>query len=313
MRQIGIIATASYIPPTIQTNEEVCQNIMNLSPQWIIEKIGIKKRHIAKGEEPSEMAGKVATTLATDVFGGTYPIDLIIVCSFTQDYMLPPMSAKIHSMIGAQKDCQIIDINTNCTGLITGMIMAVERLQADHFFNCALVIGVEKLSSYVDKTDKFTAPFFSDGASGVLIGNTFGEGRYIDSFFCTDSSAYEDVRLKRGGLIEHNGKETWTQAITNLPYVMKKLLERQEMSFGDVDFFIFHQANKVLIDYIMDKNRILPYKTYTNVEEIGNTGAASIGIALDEAVQRGHIKSGMTVMMAGVGAGFNFGASLWKM
>lgn len=312
MRSIGIISTASYVPSFIQSNEEVCAHIEELSPQWIIEKTGIKKRHIAKGEEASDMAGAVAITLATDVFGGTYPIDLIIVCSSTQDYMLPPMSAKIHALIGASKDCQVIDVNTNCTGLITGMTMAVERLKNNHRMRYALVIGVELLSRYVNKIDKFTAPFFSDGASGVLIGDSRDDGEYIDSFFCTDSSAYEDVRLTRGGFIEHNGKATWTQAITNLPYVMKKLLARQNIMFGDVDFFIFHQANKVLIDYIMDKNHIMPYKTYTNVQEIGNTGAASVGIALDEAVSKKLIKPGMIVMMAGVGAGFNFGASLWK-
>jgi 3-oxoacyl-[acyl-carrier-protein] synthase-3 len=176
----------------------------------------------------------------------------------------------------------------------------------------ALVIGAEILSTFVDKTDKFTAPFFSDGASGVLLGRV-KECGLIGSAFCTDSSAYEDVRLKRGGMIEHNGKETWIQAVTNVPYILKKLVQQNDLALKDIDFFIFHQANKVLIEYIMDKHQIPREKTFTNVEEIGNTGAASIGIALDEAMKGGLIRKGELLILAGVGAGFNYGANLWKM
>jgi 3-oxoacyl-[acyl-carrier-protein] synthase-3 len=186
--------------------------------------------------------------------------------------------------------------------------MAVERMRGNKGIKYAMVIGTEVLSKYVDKTDKFTAPFFSDGASGVLLGRVPESFGLLASSFCTDSSVYEDVKLERGGFIYQNGKATWTQAITNLPYVMKGLT----LDFSMIDFFIFHQANKVLIDYIMDKHNIPHEKTYTNVEEIGNTGAASIGIALDQARQRGLLKHKALVMLAGVGAGFNFGANLWR-
>jgi len=312
MTGIGIIKTASYLPCNIQTNEDVCRYVKELTPEWIIEKTGIKQRHLANGEKPSVMAGVIANRLAYGDKGLNPEIGLIIVSSFSQDYMLPPMSARVHWSMGAHKNCQIIDINTNCTGLITGTTIAVERMRANPKIKYAIVIGVEVLSRWVDKTDKFTAPFFSDGASGVLLGRVKEGYGHLNSFFCTDSSAYEDVRLKRGGFIEHNGKETWTQAITNVPYVMKELCHSSKISIKDVDFFIFHQANKVMIDYIMDKHRIPHEKTYTNVEEIGNTGAASIGIALDEAYRKGLIKSGDLLMLAGVGAGFNFGANLWK-
>jgi len=312
MTGIGIIKTASYLPITIQSNEDVCRYVKELTPEWIIEKTGIKKRHIANGEKASVMAGVIANRLAYGDKSLSPEIGLIVVSSFSQDYMFPPLSAKMHWSIGASKSCQILDINTNCTGLITGTTIAVERMRANPKIKYAMVIGVEVLSRWVDKTDKFTAPFFSDGASGVLLGRVPEGFGHLNSFFCTDSSAYEDVRLKRGGFIEHNGKETWTQAITNVPYVMKELCHSSKIAMKDVDFFIFHQANKVLIDYIMDKHRIPREKTYTNVEEIGNTGAASIGIALDEAFKKGLIKSGSLLMLAGVGAGFNFGANLWR-
>ena len=307
---IGILKTDSYVPPQLNTNEEVCKNIQGLTEDWIIQKTGIRQRHYAGAATSNQMAGCVAMRLYERL--NPEDIGLIIVASFSQEYIFPPASALVHHWLNAPKNCQILDINTNCTGLITGTTIAVERMRANPKIKFALVIGVEVLSKYVDKTDKFTAPFFSDGASGVLLGRVPEGHGHLNSFFCTDSSAYEDVRLKRGGFIEHNGKATWTQAITHVPYVMKELCHRSHIAMKDVDFFIFHQANKVLIDYIMDKHRIPHEKTYTNVEEIGNTGAASIGIALDEAMRQKLIKSNSLLMLAGVGAGFNFGAHLWQ-
>jgi len=310
MYGIGILKTASYVPSHINSNEEVCSNVDGLTPDWIIQKTGIKRRFHVKEESASVMAEYVADRLVSDI--DPTKVGLIIVASFSQDYYFPPMSAKIHRSIGALKDCQILDINVNCVGLVTGTTIAVERMKTNREIKYALVIGVEILSKFVDKTDKFTAPFFSDGASGVLLGRVSENYGYINSRFCTDSSVYEDVRLKRKGFIEHNGKSTWTQAVTHIPYVLNELICSSCLTIKDIDFIIFHQANKVLIEYIMDKIQIPHEKTYTNVEEIGNTGAASIGIALDEAMKKKLIKQDDLVILVGVGAGFNFGANLWK-
>lgn len=308
---IGILNTASYLAPWINTNTEVCSNIDGLTEDWIIEKTGIKQRYHSGWNDTPVMAGVVANRLSTsnDI---EKEIGLIIVSTFSHADMFPPLSARIHKSIKASKDCQILDINTNCTGLITGTTIAVERMKANPKIKYALVIGVEVLSQYVNKADKFTAPFFSDGAGGVLLGRVPEGYGLLNSAFCTDSSVYEEVKLERQGYIYQNGKATWTQAITNVPYVMKAVCHNAKIAMKDVDFFIFHQANKVMIDYIMDKNRIPHEKTYTNVQEIGNTGAASIGIALHEAYEKGLIKKDSLLMLAGVGAGFNFAANLWK-
>jgi 3-oxoacyl-[acyl-carrier-protein] synthase-3 len=309
---IGILNTASYIGGLLQTNEEVCSHISGLTPQWIVEKTGIRQRYIAQTYETAAvMAGLVAQELT---YHSSVDIDLIIITTFSQDYYFPPLAAKIHHYIKAGRDCQIMDINTNCTGLITGTTIAAERMMIDSKIKHALVIGVEVLSKFVNERDKFTAPFFSDGAAGVLLGRVPAGYGLINSKFCTDSSVYESVRCTHGfAQIEHDGRATWTQAITHLPYVLKALVHSEKLAMKDIDFFIFHQANKVLIDYIMDKHRIPHEKTYTNVERIGNTGAASIGIALDEAMKQGLIRPGNLIVLAGIGAGFNFGANLWKM
>lgn len=309
---IGVIETAHYLPSRINTNKEVCSHISGLTEDWIIQKTGIKRRyHVTKGEGALFMAGIVAEDLIQDIPGPE--IGLIIVCSYSQDYMFPPMSVAIHYLIGAPKECQIMDINVNCVGLVTGTTIAKERMMSDKSIKYAMVIGVEVLSKYVNLTDKFTAPFFSDGASGVLLGRVEEGSGLLNSKFCTDSSVYEDVKLERGGFIYQNGKTTWTQAITNLPYILKELVHSSHLVMKDIDFFVFHQSNKVLIDYIMDKHRIPHEKTFSNVQEIGNTGAASIGIALDEAMKGELIHKGDLVILAGIGAGFNFGANLWRM
>jgi 3-oxoacyl-[acyl-carrier-protein] synthase-3 len=317
MNGIGIIKTASYLPNNINTNKEVCQNVPGMTEEWIMSKLGIKRRYyVSEGETASSMATIVAKKLLLkDGFPHIDPkeIGLIMIASFSQDYVFPPMSAKIHQAIGGPKHCEVIDVNGVCTGLITASDIAVDTMRRNQKIKYAIVIGVEILSRLTDKTDKYSAPFFSDGASGILLGRTpYGIG-HINSFFCTDSTYYEDTRLKKGGLIEHEGHKTWTMAVTNMPYSIKELLKEENLSIGEIDFFIFHQANKVLNEYILDKMRIPREKSYINVDEIGNTGAASIGIALDEAVNKKLIKSGDLLMLVGVGAGFNFGANLWRM
>ena len=309
---IGILKSAHYLPQHVHTNQECCKSIKNITPDWIIEKTGIKRRFYARPDEGTGyMACKVAEKLVKDI--SRKDVGLIIIASYGQDYMFPALSALIHSHIKASRDCQIIDINVNCVGLVTASTIAVERMKANKSIKYALVIGTEVLSKYVNPTDKFTTPFFSDGASGILLGKVPTKQGYVNSFFCTDSSVYEEVKLERGGVIYQNGKATWNQVMTNIPYTIRKLVHNTHMIVEDVDFLIFHQANKVLIDYIMEKLRIPLDKTFTNVEEIGNTGAASIGIAFDEAMTNGLINPGDLVMFIGVGAGFNFGANLWKM
>ncbi len=325
---VGIISVGHYLPNNILTNEQLCENIEGLTPEWIIEKIGIKRRHyISKAESASSMAIDVAKKLIEENKLNPAEIGLIIIASFSQDYLFPPMSARIHAAIGASKDCQIIDINTNCVGLVTASTIAAERMMLNDKIKYSIVIGVEVLSRFTNINDKDTAVFFSDGASGMLMGKVKEGYGFINSRFATDSSTYESVRMRGGGsmypankllndnavnYIEQNGLATWKQAVTNLPYVIKELIKDSDIEIEDVDFFIFHQANSFLINYILGKMKIPKDKTYTNVEEIGNTGAASIGIALSEAFAKGLIKSGSTVLIAGVGAGFNFGANLWK-
>lgn len=326
---IGIIGTGHYLPLKVQTNEELCALIPELTPEWIVSKTGIKKRyHISANESASSMAIEASKKAISNAGINTKDIGLIIIASFSQDYLFPPMSAKIHSHFELGKDCQIIDLNTNCVGLVTALTIAAERMNSDHSIKNALIIGVEVLSKFTNPKDKETAVFFSDGGSAVILGEVNETAGFKGAKFMTDSSTYESVRMRGGGsaypiaekhedvkalYAEQNGLATWKQAVTNVPVVINKLLEQEKIKIDEIDFIIFHQANGFLIDYLMKKMKVPLNKTYTNVEEIGNTGSASIGIALSEAFEKGLIKKGCNLLIAGVGAGFNFGACIFKM
>jgi 3-oxoacyl-[acyl-carrier-protein] synthase-3 len=324
---IGILATGHTLPETIQTNEELCMHMQDVTPDWILSKTGIQRRYVASETDSASSLAVSAAWKAIEKAGiGVDQIGLIIAATFSPDYMFPPVSAKIQKELKAV-NAQIIDINTNCTGFVTAMTLAADRMKSDSDIKYSLVIGVELHTRFIDKSDKETAIFFSDGA-GVAILHQVAKGQGIlSSKFKTDASTYEAVRFRGGGsshpftnrtfqpeidYIEMNGLATWKQAITNLPIVIKNTCASISMPVEDVDFLIFHQANLNLIEYVMAKLKVPKSKTYTNVEEIGNTGSASVGIALSEAFEKGLIKPGSHLMLAGVGAGFNFGASIWK-
>lgn len=325
---VGIISTGHSLPEQIQTNEELCLHMQDVTPEWILSKTGIKRRYIA-GPDDSASGLSIKAALQA-IHKASVPVDeigLIIVATFSPDYMFPPVSAKIQKELKAIH-AQIVDINTNCTGFVTAMTLAADRMKSDPDIKYSLVIGVELHTRYIDKSDKETAIFFSDGAGAAILGKQ-GVGKGIlGSKFKTDASTYESVRFRGGGssfpftnrsfdpatdYIEMNGLATWKQAITNLPIVVKSACSSVPIPFEEIDFFIFHQANLNLIEYVMAKLKLPSERTFTNVEEIGNTGSASVGIALSEAFDKGLIKPGSHLLLAGVGAGFNFGASIWKM
>lgn len=324
---VGILGANHYLPEHIQTNEALCVNMAEITPEWILLKTGIKRRFIASNtDSASSMATNAAQKLVTEKDIDVNEIGLIIVATFSPDYMFPPVSAKIQQNLGA-KNAQIVDVNTNCTGFVTALTIASDRMLVDDTINYALVIGVELHTRFINPSDKETAIYFSDGAGVALLGKVQNGFGVIKSSFLTDSSTYEAVRYRGGGssfplanrlfmpevdYIEMNGLATWKQAITNLPKVIKNVLTKADLEIDKIDFCIFHQANLNLIQYVMAKLKIPAQNTYTNVEEIGNTGSASIGIALSEAIEKNYIIPGQTVLFAGVGAGFNFGASIWK-
>jgi 3-oxoacyl-[acyl-carrier-protein] synthase-3 len=323
---IVISGCGHELPETVEDNETLCRNL-DVSPDWIVEKTGIQRRYIAG---PDDSASSLSIDAARKAIAmaciGVKEIDLIIVCTFSGDYIFPPVSAKVQYELGAT-NAAIFDVQANCTGFVTGLTVASDRMRVDPTIRNALVVGVEINSRYVNRADVNSAIYLSDGAGAAVLSRGPAATGIMASSFHADGSNYEAVRMRGGGsshcglgrtpdpavnYMEMNGIATWKQAITNVPIAIKRACEKSGVALADIDFFIFHQANYNMIEYIVRKMRADMSKTYTNVREVGNTGAASPAIAMSEAVERKLLRNGDTVVLAAVGAGFNFGASVWR-
>jgi 3-oxoacyl-[acyl-carrier-protein] synthase-3 len=324
---IIISGVGHHLPLYSEDNETLCRNL-DVTPEWIVEKTGIERRYIAGRDESASQYAVLAAQHAVKMSGVDIDeIDLIIACTFSGDYIYPPLSAKVQMELKAV-NAQVFDLQANCTGFVTGLTVASDRMRVDSSVRNALVIGVEFLSRYINRTDVNTAIYLSDGAgAAVLTRSSDPDYGLMSSAFHTDSSNYDSVRMRGGGssfpiigrsfdpdidYMEMNGIATWKQAITHLPRVIRKACEKSRVRPADVDFLLFHQANLRMIEYIVRKMGYKLEQTYTNVASVGNTGAASLAIAMSEAVQRNLLKDGDTVVLAAVGAGFNFGASVWR-
>lgn len=323
---VSIIGVGHHLPATWQDNETLCKKL-DVTPEWIVEKTGIQRRYIAAPEDTAwEYA--VASARQAIQMAAIEPeeLDLIVACTFSGDYQFPPLSAKVQQQLGAAK-AQIFDLQANCSGFVAGLTVASDRMRVDPTVRYSLVIGVELCSRYIDRSDANTAIYLSDGAGAAVLGHAAAGDGILASAFHTDSSNYEAVRLRGGGasfpnsgrefdpavdLMEMNGIATWKQAITHLPPTIRKACEKAGIVVKEVDFLVFHQANLRLIEYLVRKMGFQMNQTYTNVAEVGNSGSASLAIALSEAVRAGHIKRGAKVVLAGVGAGFNFAANVWR-
>jgi len=323
---ISIIGVGHHLPAYSEDNQSLCANL-DVTPEWIIEKTGIERRYIAAPDDTAWAYAVAAAHQALDM-AGILPdqLGLIVACTFSGDYQFPPLSAKVAQQLGAA-NAQIFDLQANCAGFVAGLTAASDRLKVDPSVGYALVIGVELCSRYIDRKDVNTAVYLSDGAGAAVLGPVVtGQGIQASAFH-TDTSNYEAVRLRGGGssfpnngrpfdaavdLMEMNGIATWKQAISHLPPTIRRACSKAGVELRELDFVVFHQANLRLIEYLVRKMGLGMDKTYTNVARIGNSGSASLAIALSEAVRGNHLKPGDLLAMAGVGAGFNFAASVWR-
>lgn len=325
---VSIIGVGHHLPERALGNDELCRLLdpqNAVTPAWIEEKTGIRRRYIAGPDDTAWSFAVAAAHQALEMAQiGADQLDAIICCTFSGDYIFPPLSAKVHQQLGA-KQAQIYDLQANCSGFVTGLTTASDRMIVDASVRYSLVIGVEMLSRYIDRSDVNTAIYLSDGAGAAVLGRV-PHGGIRQSAFRTDSSNYDAVRQRGGGsmfptngrpfdpavdLMEMNGIATWKQAITHLPATIREAIAKSGYQPADIDFLVFHQANLRLIEYLMAKMSYGPEKTHTNVADVGNSGSASLAIALSEAVRAGKMSNGQRVVLAGVGAGFNFAASVW--
>lgn len=323
---IGVVAVGKYVPGKLMTTDEVARRC-NSTPRWIMERTGIETRYfVESGDTASGISSQAAEQALERAGISAQDLDLIIGCTFSGDYRFPAMAAKVQDLLGARK-AGAFDVLANCTGFQIGLTIAADRMKCDPTLNFVLVLGTAVQSPYLNWSDPETSMFFGDGAGAAIVSRVpAGYGLLSTQINC-NGRVYDAVRLRGGGsshpltadnindglqFYEMDGMETWKQLIQYQPVAIEQALAKAGLAVKDVNMFIFHQANLKLIEYLMGKMKLPMSKTYTNVDRLGNTADASLSLALCEAVEENRIKRDDIVVVSGVGAGYIFGASVFR-
>lgn len=314
-----IASTGSYLPDNIVTNDDLSKTI-DTSDEWIFTRTGIKTRHIASGDEcTSHMAVKAAKNAIKKANFNINDIDLIIVATTTPDRTFPSTATMVQGLLGIKKGAAF-DVQAVCSGFIYAMAVADSLLKSGAF-NHALVIGAEKMSALLDWKDRNTCVLFGDAAGAVIIskGKDSSTDRGIIDFKLASDGSLSDILYTTGGVchgqksghVVMNGKEVFKKAVESMSSAMVELLHKNNLTADDIQFFIPHQANIRIINFIANKLNISEDKFVITMDKHANTSAASIPVALDYASDK--IKSGDNIMLAAAGGGFTWGAMLLRM
>ena len=316
-----VIGTGYSVPEKVLTNDDLSK-MVETSDEWISTRTGIKSRHIASKDEytsdfcvrAAQMALKNANMVAQD-------IDFVIVATVTPDNTFPSTAAKIGKILGIRPGVAAMDINAACSGFVYATQVADNMIRLGQIKN-ALVIGAETLSRIVDWTDRNTCVLFGDGAGATILQAVETEGKNTDTGILAtkiyaDAEHYDKLCSDSGvsynqksGFIHMDGKEVFKLAIPSLVQGAEDCLKIAGLSLADVDWYIPHQANLRIIESVAKKLELDETKVIVTVDHHGNTSAASIPLALAEAVENGKITKGDVVLISSMGAGFTWGGLL---
>ncbi len=313
--------TGSYAPPRVMTNDEFSK-FLDTSDQWIQERTGIRERRVSSKDETNACMGKAAAMQVLEETGLTpLDIDAIIYATASPDRLLPSQACDLQAILGA-KNAAAFDVGAACSGFVFALSTAegiIAAEQAEH----VLVIAAEKLTSIMDWSDRTTAVLFGDGAGATIVRKSTNGRGILGVYLKTDGTLAELLYRPGGGashppseelLKDHSyyikmaGREVFKAAVLSMADACDHALERAGLSAGDIDLLIPHQANIRIIEATAKHAGLPMDKVYVNVDRFGNTSAASIAIALDEAVKCGRLKPGMKVMFCAFGAGFTWGS-----
>src|SRR5688500_6620567 len=302
-RTCAVAGVGSYVPERILTNADL-EKMVDTTDEWITTRTGIQERRIACNTEfTSDMAAKAAL-LAMERAGVTPDqIDLIIVATITPDMLFPSTACLVQQKIGAPR-CAAFDIEAACSGFIYGLEIAQQFIMS-HTYNTVLVIGAEKLSSIIDWKDRNTCVLFGDGAGAAILQSRGGTHGLLTACMGADGSKGELLSMPAGGsrqpatidsvnsrlhYLRMDGKETFKSAVNAMYQAAQEALRRCEIDISQIKLVIPHQANRRIIDAVGERLGARPDQVFVNLHKFGNTSAASVAIALDEAVTAGLIQ-----------------------
>ncbi len=314
-----ISGTGSYIPKDVWDNQVLTQ-MVDTSDEWIQERTGVARRHIAgKTETTAYMAAEAAKRAMQDAGVSQEEIELILVATISPGRIMPSTSCEVQAMTGAI-NATCFDLNAACTGFLFALNTAQAYI-SQGIYSKVLVIGTECLSNLVNWTDRGTCILFGDGAGAVVL-EASEEGRYAqftrsigsDGDALTVESRnqrqYETRPSAEETFIQMDGREVFKFAVSKVPEAIRSLLKQEGMDVGEISQFILHQANKRIVQSVSKRLKVDMKYFPTDMEEYGNTSSASIPILLDELNRTGKLERGTYLVLAGFGAGLSYGASL---
>jgi 3-oxoacyl-[acyl-carrier-protein] synthase-3 len=321
-----ISALGTYVPPRLLTNEDL-EKMVETSHDWIIERTGIRERHIVeKGMASSDLAVEAAKNALAE--RGILPsdIDVIIVATVTPDMFFPSTACLVQHKLGA-KNVWGFDLSAACSAFVYALQSGAQFI-ATGAHKKVLVIGADVMSSIIDYTDRATCVIFGDGAGAVILEPTEDDSLgLIDFLHEVDGSGACSLYMPGGGslhpsthetvdkkmhYVHQDGQAVFKFAVRKQAELCEKLLRRHGLKGLDIDVFIPHQANRRIITATADRLGLRPESVIINIDRYGNTTAATVPLAMDTARQEGKLKKGDLVMLASVGAGFTTGATLLR-
>lgn len=324
----SIIGTGSYMPERVLTNNDL-EKLVDTSDEWITSRTGIKERRIAADDEStSDMAAEAARRAMKNAGIAPEDLDLIIVATVTPDMFFPSTACFVQKKIGAINAVGF-DISAACSGFLFAL------QTARHFINggprkTALVIGAEKLSTLINWEDRNTCVLFGDGAGAVIVRHDESPdapGKVLSSVMSSDGNLANLLRVPGGAsahpitaenlhlrpnTIHMEGRETFKHAVTRMCQASEEALKQAGLSTTDVNLVIPHQANHRIISAIAERLGVPEERTFINLNKYGNTSAATIPVALDEACQSGRLNRGDVLLLVAFGGGFTWASSVIK-
>ena len=321
----NILGVGYYLPEKILTNKDL-EQIVDTNDAWIVERSGIRERHILAPDEPcSLMAVEAARRALQDANLDAADLDLIIVGTVTGDMVFPATACLVQAELGAVK-AAAFDLAAGCTGFIYALTVAEKFLLASEMRHI-LVVGAEAVSKVLDYTDRSTCVLFGDGAGAAVLGKADGDYGIITSYLGADGRGAKDLYMPAGGsaipataesvaqrlhYLRMNGTEIFKFATKTMTTVGDRLINQAGLTYQDIDLFIPHQANIRIIQSAAKRMKMPMDKVFINLDRVGNTSAGSIPVALAEAYEQGRLHKGDLVMMVAFGTGLTYGGVILR-
>ena len=326
-----IKAITYYLPKEIVTNEDLVADFPEWTVEKIVEKVGVKKRHIAGAETISDMAVAASERLFQenpDI--DRQQIDFVLLCTQSPDYLLPSTACLVHSRLGLSVNCGAFDFNLGCSGYEYGLAVAKGFIETGIAKN-VLFITSEAYNKHLHPRDKGNRTIFGDAATVTIVSNN-GFAEIGDFVLGTDGNGSENLIIRTGGMAfpnkaddvtfdedgnphssDHlymNGGEIFSFTLVKVPKMVKQTIERNGLTKDDINLYVFHQANLFMLNHLRKKLKIEEEKFFVNLENVGNTVSSTVPIALSDAQNEGLLKG--NILIAGFGVGLSWGATILR-